>query len=85
MEHRFRRNLRQVLTTVEETTRAIEERERSVGKTEAAFLQGRLAALSAFLAAHDACIGAFNSGKAFAAETLQNVVRLVSPSRRNQP
>ena|SRR5215469_16278531 len=41
MERRFRWNFRQVLTTVEETTRAIEELERSVGKTEAAFLQGR--------------------------------------------
>jgi DNA-binding transcriptional regulator GbsR (MarR family) len=83
MERRFHWNLRQVLTTVEETTRAIEDQERSVGKTEAAFLQGRLEALRAFFAALDAGIGAFNSGKAFAAETHQDVVRLVSPSRRN--
>jgi len=54
-----------------------------VVKTEAAFLQGRLEALRAFFAALDTGIGAFNSEKAFAAETLQNVVRLVSPNRRN--
>jgi hypothetical protein len=35
-------------------------------------------ALRAFFSAVDAGIGAFNSGRAFAPETLQNVVRLVS-------
>jgi DNA-binding transcriptional regulator GbsR (MarR family) len=83
MERRFRWNLRQVLTTVQETTRAIEERERSTARGEAAFLRARLETLRAFFAALDAGIGAFNSGKPFVAETLRNVVRLVSSGRRN--
>lgn len=83
MERRFRWNLRQVLTTVQETTRAIEERERSTARGEAAFLRARLETLRAFFAALDAGIGAFNAGKPFVAETLRNVVRLVSSGRRN--
>ena len=76
MERRFRWNLRQVLATIDETTRALAES----GKTRAqtANVQQRLDALRAFFSAVDAGIGAFNSGKAFAAETLQNVMRLVS-------
>ena len=76
MERRFRWNLRQVLATIDETTRALAES----GKTraQAANVQQRLDALRAFFSAVDAGIGAFNSGKAFAAETLQNVMRLVS-------
>ena len=58
--------------------RAIDERQPSVVKGEAAFLRGRLETLRAFFAALDAGIGAFNSGKPFAAETRRNVVRLVS-------
>src|SRR5262249_38721872 len=53
MERRFRWNFRQVLTTVEETVRAIEERERS-GKGEASFLRSRLEILRAFFALLDA-------------------------------
>ena len=83
MERRFRWNLRQVLTAVEETTRAIDDRERSAAKGEAAFLRGRLETLRAFFAALDAGIGAFNSGKPFVAETLRSVVRLVSSGRRH--
>ena len=76
MERRFRWNLRQVLATIDETTRALAES----GKTrvQTANVQQRLDALRAFFSAVDAGIGAFNSGKAFAAETLQNVMRLVS-------
>lgn len=81
MERRFRWNLRQVLTAVEETTRAIEER--TAARGEAAFMRGRLETLRAFFAALDAGIEAFNSGKVFTAETLRNVVRLVSSGRRN--
>jgi len=77
MERRFRWNLRQVLATIDETARALGESTRSGGRGVAA-VEGRLEALRAFFAAVDAGIGAFNSGKAFAAETLQNVVRLVS-------
>ncbi len=88
MERRFRWNLRQVLATIEETLRAIEDEKRPGGSTpdreEAAFLGARLEAMRAFFGALDAGIGAFNSGKAFAAETLQNVVRLVSAHRRGR-
>jgi len=77
MERRFRWNLRQVLATIDETTRALGESTRPGGRGAAA-VEARLEALRAFFAAVDAGIGAFNSGKAFAAETLQNVVRLVS-------
>ena len=83
MERRFRWNLRQVLTTVEETKRAIEERESSTARGRAAFVRARLEALRAFFAALDAGIGAFNSGKAFPAETLRNVIRLVASGRRD--
>jgi len=77
MERRFRWNLRQVLATIDETTRALGESARPGGRGAPA-VEARLEALRAFFAAVDAGIGAFNSGKAFAAETLQNVVRLVS-------
>jgi DNA-binding transcriptional regulator GbsR (MarR family) len=78
MERRFRWNLRQVLATTDETTRALGESTRPGGRGAAAAVEARLEALRAFFAAVDAGIEAFNSGKAFAAETLQNVVRLVS-------
>ena len=77
MERRFRWNLRQVLATIDETTRALGESTRPGGRGAAA-VEARLEALRVFFAAVDAGIRAFNSGKAFAAETLQNVVRLVS-------
>ena len=76
MERRFRWNLRQVLATIDETTRALAESGKT--RTQTAHVQQRLDALRAFFSAVDAGIGAFNSGKAFAAETLQNVMRLVS-------
>ena len=81
MERRFRWNLRQVLVTIEETSRALGDAARSRARgadREAAFVEGRLEALRAFFSAVDAGIGAFNSGKSFAADTLQNVVRLVA-------
>ncbi|MGH7804001.1 MAG: GbsR/MarR family transcriptional regulator [Candidatus Binatia bacterium] len=83
MERRFRWNLRQVLATIDETKRALGESGRSRAATATA--EARLDALRAFFSAVDAGIGAFNSGKAFAAETLQNVMRLVGSraSRRN--
>ena len=83
MERRFRWNLRQVLATIDETSRALGESSRSRAAITA--VQSRLDALRAFFSAVDAGIGAFNSGKAFAAETLQNVVRLVASRapRRN--
>jgi len=77
MERRFRWNLRQVLATIEETSRALDAA-RPRGRGAPGFAENRLEALRAFFAAVDAGISAFSSGKAFAADTLQNVVRLVS-------
>jgi hypothetical protein len=78
MERRFRWNLRQVLATIEETSRALAESKPSGGRRAEAFVEGRLEGMRAFFSAVDAGISAFNSGKAFAADTLQNVVRLVA-------
>ena len=84
MERRFRWNLRQVLATIEETSRALEA-VRSRGRSVPGFVENRLEALRAFFAAVDAGISAFSSGKAFAADTLQNVVRLVSIRATRRP
>jgi DNA-binding transcriptional regulator GbsR (MarR family) len=78
MERRFRWNLRQVLATIEETARALAESHGRGGRGGAAAVEGRLEALRGFFLAVDAGISAFNSGKAFASDTLQNAVRLVS-------
>jgi DNA-binding transcriptional regulator GbsR (MarR family) len=75
MERRFRWNLRQVLAAAAETTRAVAE-ERGPRRTDRAFVERRLEALRAFFAAVDAGIGAFAQGRAFAPETVQNVLRL---------
>src|SRR5215468_7555744 len=77
MERRFRWNLRQVLATIEETSRALEAA-RPRGRAATGFVETRLEALRAFFAAVDAGISAFSSGKPFVADALQNVVRLVS-------
>src|SRR5436190_14940430 len=69
MERRFRWNLRQVLATIDETTRARGDSARPGGR-EAGAVAARLEALRAFFAAVDAGIGAFTSGKVFAPETL---------------
>ncbi|MGH7900091.1 MAG: GbsR/MarR family transcriptional regulator [Candidatus Binatia bacterium] len=77
MERRFRWNLRQVLATIDETTRALEDAgPRSRNATE--FVARRLEALRAFVAAVDTGISAFSSGKSFAADALRSAVRLVS-------
>ena len=89
MERRFRWNLRQVLATIDETERAIAA-ERGRAPLRAAeregplFIKTRLEGLRAFFAAVDAGVSAFSSGKSFAAETLQNVLRLV-PTRGRPP
>src|SRR5713101_2127696 len=74
MERRFRWNLRQVVATIEETRRALgaSDATKRGSDREAAFVAARLEALRAFVAAVDTGISAFVSGKAFAAETLQN-------------
>jgi DNA-binding transcriptional regulator GbsR (MarR family) len=84
MERRFRWNLRQVVATIEETRRALgaSDATKRGGDREAAFVAARLEALRAFVAAVDTGISAFVSGKAFAAETLQNVLRFVPGGAR---
>ena len=82
MERRFRWNLRQVIATIEETRRALGEGTTRASGSGAAFITARLEALRAFIAAVDTGISAFVSGKAFAAETLQNVMRLVPGGSR---
>ena len=85
MERRFRWNLRQVLISIEETLRALEAagsgKDGPAGE-DAEFLAARLEAMRAFFSAVDGGITAFNSGKAFAAETLQKVVQIM---RARQP
>src|SRR5499426_2939952 len=76
MERRFRWNLRQVIATIEETRRALGEGKTRASGAGAGFITARLEALRAFVAAVDTGISAFVSGKAFAAETLKNVMRL---------
>ena len=82
MERRFRWNLRQVIATIEETRRALGEGTTRASGAGAGFITARLEALRAFVAAVDTGIRAFVSGKAFAAETLQNVMRLVPGGSR---
>jgi DNA-binding transcriptional regulator GbsR (MarR family) len=85
MERRFRWNLRQVLSAVAETERALGEpggRGSARAREEAAFVSSRLQILGAFMAAVDAGIGAFTQGKSVDAEAMQNVIQLVAPRAR---
>src|SRR6266849_1281839 len=84
MERRFRWNLRQVVATIEETRRALgaSDATKRGSDREAAFVAARLEGLRAFVAAVDTGISAFVSGKAFAAETLRNVLRFVTGGAR---
>src|SRR5256885_13566066 len=87
MERRFRWNVRQVLATIDETERAIAAERgraplRAAEREGTLFIKTRLEGLRAFFAAVDAGVSAFSSGKSFAAETLQNVLRLVPAHRR---
>jgi DNA-binding transcriptional regulator GbsR (MarR family) len=81
MERRFRWNLRQVLATVDETTRAVQGAgTKELDREQVAFVSARLAALRAFFAAVDLGLGAFVQGKAVTPEGLQKVIPL-PPSR----
>jgi DNA-binding transcriptional regulator GbsR (MarR family) len=89
MERRFRWNLRQVLATIDETERAMtaprgRELGRAAEREEILFIKTRLERLRGFFAAVDAGVSALSAGKSFAAETLQNVLRLV-PARGRPP
>jgi DNA-binding transcriptional regulator GbsR (MarR family) len=84
MERRFRWNLRQVVSTAEETQRAADETygKRSAAEREQAeFIAQRLAALRTFFAAVDVGIGAFTQGKAFTPDALQVVGAARATSR----
>ncbi len=84
MERRFRWNLRQVLATADETSRAAAGAGgKPLAGDRAAFVTARLAALRAFFTAVDLGLGAFAQGKAFTPDALQKVVALPS-SRRHQ-
>ena len=84
MERRFRWNLRQVVSTAEETQRAADEtygKRAASEREQAEFIAQRLAALRAFFAAVDVGIGAFTQGKAFTPDALQLVGAARATSR----
>lgn len=83
MERRFRWNLRQVLATVDETTRAAEGGGSKAERERAAFIAGRLGALRAFFAAVDLGLSMFAQGQPVTPEGMQKVVSIRSP-RPNQ-
>jgi len=78
MERRFRWNLRQVLSTVDETRRAAESGGKGGKREDTAFVAARLGALQAFFAAVDLGIGAFAQGKAITPDAMQRVVTLAA-------
>jgi DNA-binding transcriptional regulator GbsR (MarR family) len=81
MERRFRWNLRQVLSTVEETERAAAEG----GKTpEGPFIRERLQAMHGFAAAVDTGIGAFAQGGPFDPKEVRGSLEVI-PIRRAKP
>jgi DNA-binding transcriptional regulator GbsR (MarR family) len=78
MERRFRWNLRQVLATVDETSRAADGSGagKAADRERAAFVNARLAALRAFFAAVDLAIGAFSQGRPMTPDAMKKVVPL---------
>lgn len=81
MERRFRWNLRQVLASVSETSRALETTGRpgSGAQTEKrAFIAGRLEGMRAFFEVVDANIGAFVQGQSITPLAMQKVIQLVT-------
>jgi DNA-binding transcriptional regulator GbsR (MarR family) len=85
MERRFRWNLRQVLGTVDETSRALESAGgKGLGRDETAFVEARLEALRIYFVAVDLGLGAFVQGKAVTSEGMQKLVPVPSRPRRRQ-
>ena len=80
MERRFRWNLRQVLASVAETSRALETGIRPSGAQaeKRAFINGRLEGMRAFFAIVDSSIGAFTQGQSVAPQEMQNVIQLAA-------
>ena len=64
-ERRFRWNMRQVLTTADETERAMGSEERSVDSDRASFVRSRLGELRDFFTMMDSMIGLFTPGQPF--------------------
>ena len=78
MERRFRWNLRQVLASVAETSRALETGGRPGSGAQAekrAFINGRLEGMRAFFAIVDSSIGAFTQGQSVAPQEMQKVIQ----------
>jgi len=79
MERRFRWNLRQVLASVSETSRALEAAGRSGAQAERrAFVAGRLEGMRAFFEVVDANIGAFAQGQSITPLAMQKVIQFAA-------
>ncbi|MGO9453469.1 MAG: GbsR/MarR family transcriptional regulator [Candidatus Binataceae bacterium] len=81
MERRFRWNLRQVVASVAETSRALETGSRPGSGAQAekrAFINGRLERMRAFFAIVDSSIGAFTQGQSVAPQAMQKVIQLAA-------
>jgi hypothetical protein len=81
MERRFRWNLRQVLASVAETSRALETGSRPGPGAQAgkrAFINARLEGMRAFFAIVDSSIGAFTQGQSVAPQEMQKVIQFAA-------
>src|SRR5580692_6179089 len=81
MERRFRWNLRQVLASVSETSRALETAGRPSSSPQAekrAFITRRLEGMRAFFEVVDTNIGAFARGQSITPLAMQKVIQLVA-------
>ena len=80
MERRFRWNLRQVLASVAETSRALETGSQPSGAQaeKRGFINGRLEGMRVFFAIVDSSIGAFTQGQSVAPQEMQNVIQLAA-------
>jgi hypothetical protein len=81
MERRFRWNLRQVLASVAETSRALETGSRPGSGAQAekrAFINRRLEGMRAFFAIVDSSIGAFTQGQSVAPQEMQKVIKFAA-------
>jgi DNA-binding transcriptional regulator GbsR (MarR family) len=75
MERRFRWNLRQVLASVAETSRALETGGRGAQTEKRAFINGRLDGMRAFFALVDSSVAAFTQGQSVAPDEMQRVIQ----------
>ncbi len=73
-ERRFRWNMRQVLTTTDETERAIGGEHSKADKDRAVFVRTRLGEMRAFFSMLDTMIGLFTPGQPFPPSAVENVL-----------